>query len=191
MQKWSFYQSYLFKDETFDVDKDFILKYYETHIKYHKKLYELFEDKYITWIDNIQIAYSMLYSTLKFIKSTTSPHFRLYTLYKDIEDKNFIIFLFQKTLANNKKFNELISCAANNWNLNRINNLDRIILQMGLCEFLYFPTIPPKVTMNEYIEISKIYSTEKSKFFINGILNQLFKTLNNEKKIVKVGKGLI
>ncbi|XOD69448.1 MAG: transcription antitermination factor NusB [Flavobacteriales bacterium AspAUS03] len=192
LQHWPYYKEYVIQEESsFEEDKDFILKCYETHIKPHKKLREWFEDQYITWVDDLEIAHSMTYDTLKFIKATTPVHFRLYSIYKDKEDKIFIITLYRKTISHCENFNELIRSVATNWDLDRMAILDKIVLQMALCEFLYFPTIPPKVTMNEYIEITKIYSTSKSKIFINGILDQLFKVLNKQEKILKIGKGLM
>lgn len=192
LQHWPYYKEYVIQEESsFEADKDFILKCYEKHIKPHQKLHEWFEDQYITWVDDLEVAHSMAYDTLKFIKNTTPVHFRLYSIYKDIEDKNFIIMLYRKTLSNCEPFNELIRSVASNWDLERMAILDKIILQMALCEFIYFPTIPPKVTMNEYIEITKIYSTGKSKIFVNGMLDQLFKVLYKQEKILKIGKGLM
>ena len=78
-----------------------------------------------------------------------------------------------------------------NWDSERVAILDMIMLKMALCELLHFPTIPTKVTLNEFVEISKIYSTDKSKDFINGILDRLMKKLQKEEKIVKEGRGLI
>lgn len=192
LRRWSYYESYAAcKESSFETDKDFVLKYYMTQIKSHKKLSECLEDQYVTWMDDLEIAHEMVYNTSKFIKPATSVNFRLYTLYKDAGDKEFIITLYRKTHSHHKDFDELISNTASNWDLERMAVLDRIILQMALCEFLYFPTIPPKVTMNEYIEITKVYSTEKSKVFVNGMLDQLLKILYDKKKIIKVGKGLI
>lgn len=192
LRRWSYYESYMFREETsFESDKDFILKYYRTQIKSHQKLSECLEDQYVTWVDDLEIAHEMVYNTLKVIKPATSAHFRLYTLYKDTEDKDFIIALYRKTLFHYEFFDELIGNTASNWDLKRMAVLDRIILQMALCEFLYLPTIPPKVTMNEYIEITKVYSTEKSKVFVNGMLDQLLKILYDGKKIIKIGKGLM
>ncbi|WP_241518426.1 transcription antitermination factor NusB [Bacteroidetes bacterium endosymbiont of Geopemphigus sp.] len=192
LQELSLYRNYCSsKEDSFEEDKNFILHYYEECFADHEKLYECLGDGYITWSDDLSTANVMVYNTLKFIKSDTSNDFRLYEVYRDAEDKNFVQQLFRKTYLYKDEFNILISQTSNHWELKRIAFLDLIILQMSMCEFLYFPSIPPRATMNEYIEITKIYSTEKSKTFINGILDQLFKNLTNQNKIHKSGRGLL
>lgn len=179
------------KEDSFKEDKTFILAYYEHFFADDEKLYEFLEDGYITWADDLCTAHVMVYNTLKCIKSDTTDHFRLYEVYRDTEDKNFVQQLFRKTYLYKEEFNTLISQTSSHWELNRIAFLDLIILQMSMCEFLYFPSVPPRATMNEYIEITKIYSTEKSKTFINGMLDQLFKDLTQQNKINKSGRGLL
>ena len=104
---------------------------------------------------------------------------------------NFSISLISQCTHNKKDLNILISEKLKHWDLKRVAVIDRILLQMALVEFLYFEDIPPKVTIDEIIEISKDYSTDKSSQFINGILDALLKQLEKEKKIKKSGRGLI
>jgi len=104
---------------------------------------------------------------------------------------NFSISLISKCNDNKERLDALIRDKLKHWDLKRVAVIDRILLQMALVEFLYFEDIPPKVTIDEIIEISKDYSTEKSSQFINGILDALFKQLEKEKKINKTGRGLI
>ncbi|WP_320412029.1 transcription antitermination factor NusB [Candidatus Shikimatogenerans silvanidophilus] len=100
---------------------------------------------------------------------------------KILKEKKFFFNLYKKTKINEKYFDKIIKNYSNNWNLNRISIIDKIILRMSLCELFYFYEIPKKVTINEYIEISKIFSTDKSKNFINGILDKVCKIKNINK----------
>ncbi len=114
--------------------------------------------------------------------------------YDDMEGENEIEFsrsLVRKVIANQDKLDEYIKAKASNWELERIALIDRILLRMGIAELLYFPDIPPKVSINEMIEISKEYSTSKSGKFINGILDSVLNDLKKENKLNKFGRGLI
>ncbi|WP_185853186.1 transcription antitermination factor NusB [Blattabacterium cuenoti] len=176
---------------SFEEEKKFIIKYYKNIVIPNKKLLEYIEDLYINGQENLCIAHTMVCKTLRFIKHSTPPNFKLYNIYKNNENKKFIIDLYRNTIFHKNEFNNLIDDISNNWDIKRIAIIDLIILQMAICEFLYFPNIPPKATMNEYIEITKIFCMEKSKIFINGILDQIFKLLHNKNKIFKIGKGLL
>ena len=113
-------------------------------------------------------------------------------LFKENDDeKEFVIELFRKTILRNSENELLIGELADNWELDRIAKMDMLLLKMGLTELQVFPSIPTKVTLNEYIEISKFYSTPKSNLFINGILDKAIGKLTLEKKIIKTGRGLI
>lgn len=107
------------------------------------------------------------------------------------DDKEFLTRLFRKVIVHRKAYAELISSRADNWEFDRIALMDTIIMQMALAELLEFPSIPVKVTMNEYIELSKIYSTPKSSQFVNGLLDKLVNELKAEGKIKKTGRGLM
>lgn len=177
----SLYKDYINTPTSFLRDKNFLIKYYECFIM--KKLYKVFEDN-ITL--DLNYAHLMVYNTLKNI----NPKYNNVNLYKlNIDYKNFIINLYCKTLTNKFKFNKLISNVLINWDIKRIAILDLIVMHMAICEFLYFPNIPTKVTINEYIEIIKLFSTIKSPIFINGILDKILKILDT--KIIKIGKGLL
>ena len=112
-------------------------------------------------------------------------------LYKDVEDKQFAIDLFKKTILNATTINEEIAQKTKNWDADRIANLDYVLLQMGVCELQHFPSIPVKVTINEYLEIAKEYSTPKSSIFINGILDKIVKEYQDAGNLNKVGRGLM
>ncbi|WP_185866439.1 transcription antitermination factor NusB [Blattabacterium cuenoti] len=177
-------------NSSFEKDKNFLIKYYKNIVIPNKKLIEYIEDLYINGSNDLYIAHIMVCKTLQVIQLSTPKNFKLYNIYKNDENKKFLVNLYRNTIFHKKKFNELINHISNNWNIERIAIIDLIILQMAICEFLYFPSIPPKATMNEYIEIAKIFCMDKSKTFINGILDQVFKLLHKNNKIFKVGKGL-
>jgi len=107
------------------------------------------------------------------------------------EDIKFVNSLVSKVIENKDYMEEVIKKKVDNWELNRIAIIDRILLYIGICEFLYFPEIPPKVTINELIEIAKLFSTSNSGKFINGILDQIYNDLKSSNKIIKYGRGLL
>ena len=112
-------------------------------------------------------------------------------MYKDTEDKEFVINLFRKTVLNESELAKEFIDKTPNWDTERIAEIDTIILKMAICEFLKFPSIPVKVTINEYLELAKEYSTPKSSIFINGILDNLVKTYQTNNKLNKTGRGLM
>lgn len=113
-------------------------------------------------------------------------------LFKDEEDEvPFVKELLLKTIIHDQMHQDLVTELAKNWEADRIAKMDMLMIKMGLTELMYFNSIPTKVTINEYIEISKYYSTPKSNIFINGILDKAVEKLTAEKKIVKIGRGLI
>ena len=128
---------------------------------------------------------------MKAIKTEDPDDFRVPKLYKDVEDKDFAKDLFRRTVLNESIFAKEYDDKTPNWDSDRIAEIDTIILKMAICEFLKFPSIPVKVTLNEYLEIAKEYSTPKSSIFINGILDNLVKELEANKKMIKVGRGLM
>ncbi|WP_185873170.1 transcription antitermination factor NusB [Blattabacterium cuenoti] len=182
LQKTNYNESnfYSFEDE-----KIFIIKYYKDNIIKNNKLKEYVEDLFINGIENNYIAHNMVCKTLQFIKNSINPNFKLYNIYNNIENKKFIINLYRNTIIHKKEFNKLIDYTSKNWDIKRMGIIDLIILQMATCEFLYFPNIPPKATINEYIEITKIFCMNKSKSFVNGILDKIYKFLCKKNKISK------
>jgi len=151
----------------------------------------LLEEQSIYWNDDLDFVVSMILKTLKKFNENSTERQALLPMYKDEEDRQFASDLFRKVVVNHESNVVLIKHHTVNWDIERIAFIDNLILELALCEFLYFPSIPTKVTMNEYIELSKYYSTEKSRNFINGILDKALKDLKKENKIVKAGRGLI
>lgn len=163
------------KDESFSKDRSFVIDIYEKYIAADENLADWMEDKNIYWSDDFHIGNSMVATTLKSFIPNSNPRFKLFKVYKDDEDRDFVIKLLRETLSHDDETVKIIDEKAKNWEIDRIAAIDLIILQMALTEFLYFKNIPPKVILNEYIELSKVYSTENSNIFINGILDRVIK----------------
>ncbi|MCF6140795.1 transcription antitermination factor NusB [Flavobacterium sp. K77] len=176
---------------TFEEDRQFVADLFAEVIVPNEKLYDYLEDDKLTWVDDIPVVNTQITKQLKAIKDGEDDNFRVPKLFKDIEDRDFGRDLFRKTVLNEKDLAKEYLDKTPNWDSERIAEIDTIILKMAICEFLKFPSIPVKVTLNEYLEIAKEYSTPKSSIFINGILDNLVKELNTNKRIVKAGRGLM
>ncbi len=147
------------------------------------------EDKYENWVDDESLISGTLKRTIKALP--LDSHFLEELMPNDETVKIFGENLLRKTIEKDKELLNLIEPVLKNWDAERVAIIDMILLKMALAEFLYFPTIPTKVTLNEFVELAKTYSTEKSKEFVNGILDRLLKTLTEQDQIHKEGRGLI
>jgi N utilization substance protein B len=176
---------------TFEEDKQFVVDLFSEIIVPNEKLYEYLEDDKLTWIDDIPVVNTHIVKQLKAIKSAEDDSFRVPKLFKDADDKDFAKDLFRKTVLNEKELAKEFDSKTPNWDMERIAEIDTIILKMAICELLKFPSIPVKVTLNEYLELAKEYSTPKSSIFINGILDNLVKEFQTNKKMIKAGRGLM
>ena len=190
-------ESDLYKDymatstSTFKEDKNFIISVFEDIIAPNDKLYDYFEDKKLTWLDDIPVVNTRVLKLLKKLKPSSPEKHFLPELFKDDDDRAFGIELLQKTILNQSNFNTEIASKTKNWDSDRITQIDTVLMQMAICEFQKFPSIPVKVTINEYLEIAKEYSTPKSSNFINGILDKIVKEYKAENKFNKIGRGLL
>lgn len=174
----------------FPEDKEFVIKLFTDFIAPNEKIYEFLEDYKISWIDDIPVVNTAILKQLEGLKDENS-YFKLNKVFKDDEDKDFAKQLFRKTALNADVFVKEYEDKTRNWELDRIAEIDTIILNLGVCELQKFPSIPVKVTINEYLELAKEYSTPKSSIFINGILDALVKKYREENKLNKIGRGLI
>ncbi|GAA4290685.1 transcription antitermination factor NusB [Aestuariibaculum suncheonense] len=175
----------------FKEDKEFIVDVFKDIIAPNEKLYEYLEDKNLTWLDDLPTVNTTILKLLRKVKpSSAETHFTP-KLYKDLDDKQFAIDLFKKTLLNRTAVNKEIEDKTQNWDSDRIANIDYVLLQMAISEIKHFTSIPVKVTINEYLEIAKEYSTPKSSVFINGILDKLVKEYEEAGKLNKIGRGLM
>lgn len=176
----------------FDQDKDFLVAVFKEFIANSEALLAYFEELSISWLDDIDLVCGAVIKTIKGLQETDDAHWKLMPLYKDEEeDMAFVKQLFRKTIMNDVETESQISNKTENWELERIAAMDMLLMKMAINEAREFSTIPVKVTLNEYIEISKFYSTPKSNSFINGILDKVFAELKNSGAIKKVGRGLI
>ncbi|NDI99186.1 transcription antitermination factor NusB [Flavobacterium sp. LaA7.5] len=185
------YNDYMKNEESdFEKDRDFIASLFTEVIAPNEKLYEYLEDYKLTWVDDIPLVNTMIVKQLKQMKPDGNS-FSVPKLYKDVDDKDFVKNLFRKTVLNERELAREFIDKTPNWDTERIAEIDAIILKMAICEFLKFPSIPVKVTINEYLEIAKEYSTPKSSIFINGILDNLIKDYQTNNKLIKTGRGLM
>jgi len=176
---------------TFKEDKEFVLDFFKDIVAPNEKLYEYIEDKNLTWLDDLPIVNTAILKLLKKVKQDSPEVHFTPKLYKDLDDKEFAISLFKKTLLNQTALKEEIGFKTKNWDSERIASIDIVLLSMALSEITRFPSIPTKVTINEYLEISKEYSTPKSSIFINGILDKIVKEYQANGTLNKVGRGLM
>ena len=156
-----------------------------------ESLHQLLEEKSIYWNDDLDFVIAMVQKTLKKFRENDDEKKSMFDLYKNDEDRDFVITLFRKSILNREYALKLIEEKASNWDLDRIAFMDVLIMQMAITEMIEFPSIPTKVTLNEFLDIAKYYSTEKSNTFINGVLDKIMQKLREEKKIRKTGRGLI
>ncbi len=191
------YKDYMSDDvDNFEHDKKFIVKMITEYFSDLELLQDFYEEKSIFFVDDYHLVTSMLIKFFTDFKASFNETSLLPSVYKTEkdpvnEDKEFVKKLFRDVIRNGEEYGKLVGANTSNWEKERVCVMDMIILKLALTEFLCFPYIPVKVTMNEYIEISKYFSTPKSKIFVNGILDRILKKLNEEKAIVKKGIGLL
>lgn len=186
------YKEYMESEERgYEHDREFLLRFFKRHLINVELLHDFFEEKSIFWNDDLDLVASMTVKTLKLIKDEEDD-FELLPLWSDDDEEfKFAEQLFRKTLVLGEESDAFIAEAAKNWELERIALMDMVLMKMALAEARIFESIPLKVTLNEYIELSKYYSTPKSNGFINGVLDQLFEKLSTSGEIKKVGRGLL
>lgn len=173
----------------FEEDQNFMMALFKSDIANSSLIYDFFEEKSIFWLDDIDLACQMVIKSIKAMEE--NGRFEVMPLYKDKEDEvDFVKSLFRKTISMDSENLAIIDELTKNWELDRIAKMDVLLLKMAITELQIFKSIPEKVTLNEYIEISKFYSTPKSHTFINGVLDKAVARLANEGKILKTGRGL-
>ncbi|MBO0321989.1 transcription antitermination factor NusB [Muricauda sp. CAU 1633] len=176
--------------DSYEDDRDVVLELFKEIIAPNDKIYEYFEDDKLTWVDDFPIVNTYLMKRLRKANENSNEKFFLPALLKDQQDMEYANNLLTKTLLNDAKWEKEIEGKTPNWDNDRIAEIDSIILKMAICELLNFPSIPEKVTLNEYLEIAKEYSTPKSSIFINGVLDKLAKEYKSTGRLQKIGRGL-
>jgi len=192
------YQEYInSENDNYQLDKEFISDLLLENLAVSDHLQQFFSDKNIFWSDgDYELAVFLSYKLISSYKESWVSERRLPGPYKvdgdmESDDRRFLTDLFRKTIIHSEDNESLIESKAKNWELERIAVMDMIILKMALTEILEFESIPVKVSMNEYIEISKYYSSSKSKIFINGVLDKLIAQFKEDGKLHKTGRGLL
>ncbi len=191
LRQLEWYADYLAKKETtYKEDQEFISKVFKAVIAPNDKLYDYLEDKRLTWVDDFPIVNTAIVKMLGKLSEKNASSLLVPDLYKNDDDREYALQLFRKVILNEDKLNAEIEGKTPNWDQERIADVDLIILKMGIAEFLYFPSIPVRATINEYLEVSKEYSTPKSSIFVNGILDKIVKEFSENGRLNKIGRGL-
>jgi transcription antitermination protein NusB len=165
---------------------------FEEYLIGNEDISSVLEERSIFWVNDFEQVGIMVSKTINEFKEHEPEGGPLPMLYTDPEeDKQFMLDLFRKTATNNDELTQVVADKTKNWDTDRIASMDILLLKMAICEFIYIPSVPARVTLNEYIEIAKEYSTPRSKLFINGILDRALADLKAEGKVKKAGKGLI
>lgn len=186
------YATYMVKpNSTYAEDKQFVLTMFKEIVAPNEKVYDYFEDDKLTWVDDIPTVNTFILKSLKKVTEGELESYFLPSLLKDEEDLIYAKRLLTKTLLNDSALSKEIEGKTPNWDNDRIAEIDMILMKMAITELLHFPSIPERVTINEYLEIAKEYSTPKSSIFINGILDKLTKEFKEEGKLKKMGRGLL
>lgn len=179
-------------DDSFKTDRDFMSEVFKEYVADYELINHIYEEKNLHWGDDIYIVNPMVVKTIESFKENAAPDFELIPLYKDEEeDEQFIKDLFCQTILKSDETEKLIGDKTQNWEVERIAMMDVLLMKMAITEILHFSNIPVKVTLNEFIEISKMYSTPKSKLFINGILDKLLIDFKAGNMLSKMGRGLM
>jgi N utilization substance protein B len=186
------YEAYMKGEEPGYLEDKRLVTFIYTHIIYtSERLDSILEEQSIYWNDDLEFITSMIVKTFKKFKEEDGPDKLLMDLYKNKEDTDYVVRLFRQTILHRDEYVEYIKQNTRNWDLDRIAFMDILIMQIAIAELIAFQSIPTKVTLNEYLEISKFYSTNKSNVFINGVLDKVLMQLKEENKISKAGRGLI
>ncbi len=176
---------------TWNEDLEWFMKSFKIHIASSDYLYEFLEDQHITWIDDLPLINTFLSKTFKQLIAKKFELLPFPEFIKSNEDVKFGRDLLERIIINDQKLELELEGKTPNWDTDRIAILDRVVLKIAIAELLFFPSIPTKVTMNEYLEIAKDYSTPKSNNFVNGVLDKLVREFKEENRLNKSGRGLL
>ena len=179
------YKDYLQSPDTYDADREFWRKVFKNIILVNEELFDLLEDRNIYWDSDVEIIGTFILKTIKRFESETGVEQELLPMFRDDEDRIFAIRLLYKSILEHEENAQLIDNQIKNWDLERIALMDLYIMQIALSEIKNFPTIPVNVSLNEYIDLARYYSTPKSSNFINGILDSIVNELKTEGKLLK------
>ena len=191
------YQQYMTNGvDTFEDDKHFLAAIVDTYMPEDSILFDYYADRKLAFNSDYQISLYLLWKYFNELPSSFNAETALPPVFKtekgsDIEDKTFVVKLFEKTILHADEYREIVKDNISNWDYDRLALMDKILIFMAVTEFCELHSIPVKVTINEYIEISKFYSTPDSRRFVNGVLDKVASQLKEEGKLVKTGLGLM
>ena len=180
------YKEYMASEtSSYEEDRELWRKLYKNIIFNNIELDQVLEDQSLYWNDDKEIVDTFVLKTIKRFDEKNGAKQELLPEFKDEEDQDFARRLFRRTILNADYYRHLISENTKNWDLDRVAFMDVVIMQIALAEILSFPNIPVSVSLNEYVEIAKLYSTPKSGGFINGTLDGIVNSLKKENKLTK------
>lgn len=179
------------KEPTPKEDLKWVMKCFKEIIAPSSYLYSYLEDHQLTWIDDLPVVNTFMMKMLKQLDPKQSNTLQFPKPIENLEDLDFGVSLLEKTLSKDEQLLKELEGKTPNWDADRIAKLDQVILKIAIAELLYFPNIPTKVTLNEYLEIAKDYSTPSSNNFVNGVLDKLVREFQTEKRMMKEGRGLL
>lgn len=180
------YQEYMaMEDVTYADDREVWRKIYKNIIMKDERIDGILEDQSLYWNDDRGIVDTFILKTIKRFEPENGDDQELVPEYKDIEDRDFATRLFRRTIMNDEYYRSLIGRCVKNYEFNRLAYMDVVIMQTAIAEMLSFPLVPISVTINEYVEIAKWYSTPKSAGYVNGIIDAVAKMLKKENKLSK------
>lgn len=187
------YQKYMSQKEvSYEEHKQLVIDLFSEIVIADDMFYQMLEEKSIFWNDDFELVLSIVHKTLKNIREDQSEEDSIfYPIYKPEEDSEFARMLMRKTILENETNLKLIDKFTYNWEIERISDTDKLIMSCAISELKNFPSIPIKVTLDEYIEISKSYSSPKSGAFINGVLDKAVSLLKDSDQLLKTGRGLM
>lgn len=173
------------EDDSYEADKEIWRKLYKLFIQNNEDLDALFEDKSLYWNDDKEIVDTFVIKTIKRFEAKNKSKQELLPEYKDMEDKDFARKLFRATILNADTYQHYMSGMSRNWDFSRLAYMDVVIMQIAIAEMLTFPNIPVSVTINEYVDLAKLYSTSKSGGYVNGMLDSIARNLIDSGMMVK------
>jgi N utilization substance protein B len=190
LKESSYYADYMTAPEaSYENDKNLLINFYTRETGDNELFLQIIEENSIFWNDDVDFVLPMVVKT---IKSMEENHpVKLLPLYKSEDDREFAHVLLRQSILHYEEYLQRIMRRTENWDIERIAMIDKIIMVMAINEFIEFPSIPLRVTFDEYLEMSKYYSTPKSSIFVNGVLDKISSELFAEGKIIKTGRGLV
>jgi N utilization substance protein B len=193
MTRWEVYNAYMTSEEdSYKADQRFIRELVTKLIPASEDLAANLEEQSVYWNDDLPFVSAMIRNSLsKFREHDDGRNISMPPLFTNDDDEQFVRVLLRKSILNSEKNNAMIDAHTTNWEVERIALMDKLVMQLAITELVEFPEVPVKVTLNEYIEIAKEYSTAKSSTFVNGILDKIVKEMRASGGFTKAGRGLI